>query len=195
MTVNEKNILNELFKSWCGTDATAITTIPQSGSYRQYFRLTANGITAIGVSNEDVKENNAFLTFTRHFNSLKLQFLRYISNIRTKNNISFPTLVICRFLIFSSHEENRSAYFPDRLYRYIKQTLSKELPEFQIQASRGLDYSVCYPPCCFCQAIHDAGMLSYFKYLLLKSAEIPFDEQLRWKMSFLGFHRIPTASD
>ncbi len=175
-TVNEKNILNELFKSWCGSDATTITTIPQSGSYRQYFRLSGNGQTAIGVSNEDVKENNAFLTFTKHFNNLKLPVPEIYIEHPGKKQYLLSDLGDLSLFDFLIARRKQVSVFPGSAIQVYKQTL-EELPEFQIEASRGLDYSACYPRAAFDRQSM-MWDLSYFKYYFLKLAKIPFDEQL-----------------
>ena len=175
-TVNEKNILNELFRSWCGKDATEITTIPQSGSYRQYFRLSGSNLNAIGVSNEDVKENNAFLTFTKHFQSLKLSVPEIYIEHPGKKQYLLSDLGDLSLFDFLVAKRKQVSVFPGSVIQIYKQAL-EELPEFQIEASRGLDYSVCYPRAAFDRQSM-MWDLSYFKYYFLKLAKIPFDEQL-----------------
>jgi len=59
--------LNKIFERWSGEKAGRISTLPSSGSYREYYRITGKNKIAIGVFNADKKENIAFLTFTKHF--------------------------------------------------------------------------------------------------------------------------------
>ena len=63
--------LRQLFQQHFGTAAGCITPLPVSGSSRRYFRMQSGKQsgkhTAIGVYNTDRKENEAFLSFTRHF--------------------------------------------------------------------------------------------------------------------------------
>lgn len=58
--------LARLFNTWAGTDPTNVVRLPQSGSNRAYYRLSAaDGRTAIGVWGENKRENAAFLSFSR----------------------------------------------------------------------------------------------------------------------------------
>ena len=59
--------LVSIFKKHFGCDVEKISALPRSGSYREYYRLRGQGKTAIGVYNYDRKENEAFLSFTKHF--------------------------------------------------------------------------------------------------------------------------------
>ena len=61
--------LKQLFRECFRQDAESIAPMPVSGSNRHYFRITGNGVSAIGVYNTDAKENRAFVSFTNHFRS------------------------------------------------------------------------------------------------------------------------------
>lgn len=58
--------LKILFKQWSGKDPLEIYKLPGSGSSREYYRLKADGITAIGAYNPEPRENRAFLSFSQH---------------------------------------------------------------------------------------------------------------------------------
>ena len=66
------DLIRNLFLQWNGTKADFIQKLPQTASYRAYYRISFNGNTVIGVFNEDLKENEAFLSFSNTFNDLKL---------------------------------------------------------------------------------------------------------------------------
>ena len=62
-----KNSVEKIAKSYFGKEAEEIIPLPESGSYRKYFRVISGSETVIAVYNEDLKENVAFLSFTKHF--------------------------------------------------------------------------------------------------------------------------------
>ena len=55
------------FKKHTNTTCKTVIPIEQSGSARKYYRLLADGISLIGVYNNNKPENQAFLKFTKHF--------------------------------------------------------------------------------------------------------------------------------
>ncbi len=56
-----------MFENWSNDKVIETQPLPESGSYRQYIRLIGEKQTVIGVYNADIKENKAFLSFSRHF--------------------------------------------------------------------------------------------------------------------------------
>ena len=65
-TLTEQNLSN-LFKNWCNEEVISVETLPPSGSYREYFRLSGISKTCIGTYNADLKENIAFISFSKSF--------------------------------------------------------------------------------------------------------------------------------
>src|SRR3954465_13441085 len=59
--------IRELFASFSSDTIETIDKLPQSGSDRIYFRLTANGKTYIVTYNLNKKENKTFIAFSEHF--------------------------------------------------------------------------------------------------------------------------------
>ena len=89
--MKDKESLKIIFESWANEKAGQIVTIPQSGSYREYYRIVGKSKSAIGVYNEDLKENRAFLTFTKHFFSIGLPVPEVLSE---NENVSYICCLI-----------------------------------------------------------------------------------------------------
>ncbi len=165
----------ELFRKWAGEDIIRIEQIPPSGSYREYYRLTGNTKKAIGVYNEDLKENKAFITFTYHFYLLGLHVPKVLKESYDGKTYLLSDLGNESLFDFLQRKREQVSVFPGSAIKAYKAAL-EELPKFQIVAHKGLDYSVCYPRAAFDRQSM-MWDLSYFKYYFLKLARIPFDEQ------------------
>ena len=168
-------LLNNIFENWSGAKAVAINKLPASGSKREYFRITGEHLSAIGAINEDAAENRAFIGFTNHFLSLglavpEIYFTDLENYIYLLEDLGDTTLF--QFLI----ENRNNGDFPAELVEVYKQVL-RQLPKFQINGSKKLDYSICYPRSSFDRQSMQWD-LSYFKYYFLKLADIHFNEQL-----------------
>jgi len=166
--------LHELFEQWAGEKAASITPLPQSGSDREYYRVSSENRSAIGAYNPDHKENMAFLSFSKHFYNKGLAVPKiYIED--TENNM-YLLEDLGDITLFSYLSKKRTFdYFPGELIEVYRQIIA-EIPKFQIVAAKDMDYSVCYPRASF----DKQSMMwdvNYFKYYFLKLAKIPFDEQ------------------
>ncbi len=167
-------LLNDLFHRWCGEKILSINKLPASGSPREYYRITGTAGTAIGAINQDREENVAFIEFSRHFHSMGLSvpeiyLVDLDHNAYLQEDLGDTTLFDYVF------ETRDNGNFPESLTGVYKQVLT-ELQKFQIEGTRNLDYSVCYPRASFDRQSMQWD-LSYFKYYFLKLAGIPFNEQ------------------
>ncbi|NJN25300.1 MAG: phosphotransferase enzyme family protein [Cyclobacteriaceae bacterium] len=174
--MTEKENLHHIFERWSGEKVEQVHTIPQSGSYREYYRLVGSSKTAIGVFNEDLKENKAFLSFTKHFSKLGLAVPQLLAEDDGGKTYLLSDLGDEALFDYLQRKRNQVGVFPGTGIKAYKEALN-ELPKFQILAGQHLDYSVCYPRPAFDRQsmVWD---LSYFKYYFLKLAKIPFDEQM-----------------
>lgn len=174
MKNNTKQALIDLFEKWAGENYKEFTELPPSGSYREYYRITSENNSVIGVYNSDKKENIAFLTFTDHFYAKGLAVPKILS-IDEENDIyleeDLGDTTLFKYLTDVREGEN----FPEELVGIYKKVLT-ELPKFQIEAGTGLNYDVCYPRASFDKQSM-MWDLNYFKYYFLKLAKIHFDEQ------------------
>ena len=152
--VKVKRLLKQLFENWSGEIMSSITAIPQSGSYREYYRIKGSQKTVIGVYNEDVKENVAFLEFTKHFLSIGLRVPEILKEGKDGKSYLLSDLGDESLFDFLDKKRKRVGVFPGTVIEAYKSALS-ELPKFQINASKYLDYSKCYPRAAFDKARKD----------------------------------------
>jgi aminoglycoside/choline kinase family phosphotransferase len=166
--------LKILFEKWGGEKLNSFSQLPDSGSNRKYFRLSGEEKKAIGAFNPNQRENKAFIYLTKHFNNSNLPVPKFYMvkmsiGIYLQEDLGDETL-------FSLLNKKRSKnIIPAEVKNLYLHSIS-ELPRFQIIASKGLDYSNCYPRATF-DAQSIKWDLSYFKYYFLKLANISFDEQ------------------
>lgn len=171
-SVDIEKKLVKLFRQWAGESPELVLPLAPSGSDRIYYRLQSAEHTAVGAYNPNPKENNAFLTFSRHFFDKGLPVPEIYAEdaaacIYLQEDLGFTTLY--------SYLLQKGEYFPDYLIRIYKRVV-EQLANLQIKGGEGLDYSVCYP----CDALDRQAILwdfNYFKYYFLKLAGVPFDEQ------------------
>ena len=64
--------IESLYERWKGKKPVAIDVLPQSGSERRYFRLAGKDRNVIGTYGANIRENETFIYFTRHFRQKEL---------------------------------------------------------------------------------------------------------------------------
>ena len=169
----EKHLTN-LFIQWSGLKPEKIVEQEVSASNRTYYRITAGKISAIGTYNLDKRENAAFIYLARHFRDKSFPVPEvYAEDLENHVYLQqdLGDLTLFQQLVSSRKDDD----FPNDLLETYREVISW-LPRFQIEGSKGLDFSVCYPR----EAFDRQSMswdLNYFKYYFLKLAQIPFDEQ------------------
>ena len=175
-TTDIQNILAELTRS-LGETPIDIIPIAASGSARNYFRILTDKRTLIGTYSENTEENEAFLTFSKHFHDLGLNVPEVFAVNGEKT---------C-YLQSDFGDDNLFAHVQKSLLvggpstgsgtliELYKKALS-HLVKLQVLGHKGLDYSKAYPTERFDrQAILDD--LNYFKYYFVKPhEEIDFNE-------------------
>ena len=169
------DLIRNLFLQWNGQKADFIQKLPQTASYREYYRISFNGDTVIGVFNEDLKENEAFLSFSKTFNELNLN-VPEVLHTDLDNNLYLLSDLGDVTLYSIIHSKKHDYHSNPELLKLYKRALER-LQVFQIDADKKIDYSYCYPRSKFDrQSI--LWDLNYFKYDFLKLGRIGFDEQL-----------------
>ena len=169
------DLIRNIFIEWHGNKADFIHKLPQTASYREYYRISYDDKTVIGVFNEDLKENEAFINFSNSFKKLYLNVPEVLqtdldNHVYLLNDLGDTTLY--SLIHARKHNYNSSP----ELVEYYKRAL-EQLLKFQITADKKIDYNYCYPRSKFDrQSI--LWDLNYFKYDFLKLGRIGFDEQL-----------------
>ena len=184
-----QNILAELTRS-IGETPKDILPIAESGSARKYFRIITDNKSLIGTYSNNIEENEAFLTFSKHFHDLGLNAPEvfavneertcYLQSDFGDDNLfahvqkSLMANVGPSTPSTSSGTEGSGTYSENVIELY-KKALS-HLVKLQVLGHKGLDYTKAYPTERFDrQAIIDD--LNYFKYYFIKPhEEIDFNE-------------------
>lgn len=171
--VLEKQVLStliELFRAWSGTETVHVHEIPPSGSERRYVRLFNDTHRAIGCYGPNKAENQAFLTFTRHFHALGLPVAACFAE-HPAGELYLVEDFGDQSLFDLVASERKQGRFPLEAY----QKAITALVRFQVEGGNGLDYSVCYPRADFDQQSM-MWDLNYFKYYFAR-LKTRYDEQ------------------
>jgi len=186
-------LLKKLFFDWSGEMPETINPIRQAGSNRQYYRLINGEKSAIGVINNDIRENRAFINFTNHFNKKGVNVpeiyavdkaeMCYLQSDLGDNNL-FDKLI-------KHHKTN--GVCGDEVIDLYKQSI-RQLAYMQIIASQDLDYNYAYPSKVFGKRSMKYD-LNYFKYYFVKIVtEICKDGQVKSKDDIIKTAKLKITS-
>ncbi|MBT5876024.1 MAG: phosphotransferase [Candidatus Latescibacteria bacterium] len=166
--------VHDLFKSWTGGNPDSIVPMASHGSTRRYFRISYDGGTAIAAINHDRRENEAFVSLSRHFRGKGLPVPEILYQ-----NLDLGMYIEQDLGNQTLYDEiaagTRGNGFSDEAMDQYRMVLDW-LPQFQITGAQDLDFSICYPR----QSFDEQSIvwdLNYFKYHFLKFTNISFDEQ------------------
>lgn len=183
-TPDIQNILAELTRS-IGETPKDILPIAESGSARKYFRIITDKCSLIGTYSSNIEENEAFLTFSKHFQDLRLNVPEvfavnkektcYLQSDFGDDNLFAHVQKALMVNVGPSTGSGTLASYSENVIKLYKKALS-HLVKLQVLGHQGLDYTKAYPTERFDrQAIIDD--LNYFKYYFVKPhEEIDFNE-------------------
>ena len=167
-------MLISLFENWAGEKAIRFHSLPPSGSNREYYRIEGPQKGAIGVFNPDLKENRAFLEFSKSFYDSGLPVPEILAEDSNKEIYLVEDLGDTTLYAYLMQIRMQLG-FNEELKDIYKEVITY-LIDFQVTGGRSIDYSYCYPRSSFDKQSM-MWDLHYFKYYFLKLAGIPFDEQ------------------
>jgi len=167
-------LLGNLFNQTTGEPALSISPLPESGSYRLYFRITGRNRTAMGVFNQDRRENEAFLSLNKSLAKAGARVPEIYAadldrNIYLEEDLGDITLLDYLGSIRKQDDSD------ERMLAIYRQVIAA-MPVLQIKSHPEVDYRICYPRAEFDRQSMMWDM-NYFKYCLLKPLKIGFFEQ------------------
>lgn len=163
--------IRELFSGFSSVNIQRIEKLPQSGSDRIYFRIyTETGDTYIATYNLNIKENNTFIYFSRHFREKNLPVPEVLACNEAQTLYIQQDLGTASLLNkLEQHGHN------DYVYGLFKKSL-RQLARLQIKGHEGLDYDYTLTAREFGKQAILSDLL-YFKYYFLDTLKLPYDKQ------------------
>jgi aminoglycoside/choline kinase family phosphotransferase len=159
-----------LYREWIGVDPDSVDVLPQSGSERRYFRLFGQGKSVIGTYGANIRENESFIYFSRHFKKKKLAIPDLFA--MSENGAFYLQEDFGNTSLLNRLEAEG---FVDPVYDLFKKSLAA-LAQLQVKGDEGLDYTQCLTNTEFGKQAIMADLL-YFKYYFLDALRKPYDKQ------------------
>ncbi len=174
MTLAEQEV-RKLFSSKYNSAIDNIEALAPTGSYRQYFRISDNEQTVLGVFNEDLQENKAYLSFSETFINADINVPSILAISETKKCYLVEDMGKTTLWDLCQNDYNSKGKLSEETLATFKLTL-QELLAIQTKTIDKLDLSYCYPR----DSFDKQSMLwdlNYFKYMFLRVMRVPCDEQ------------------
>ncbi len=169
----DSQILSKLYTQYCSVAPDSVVELPSSGSNRRYFRLSGQQGTLIGVIGTNELENEAFLSFDKHFFEQGLPVPKVVAV--ADDRMAYLQEDLGDTLLFNAIEKGRLTHvFSPEERELIVKTI-RRLPDFQFAGAEGLDFSKCFPVPSFDRR-SIMWDLNYFKYCFLKATGLEFEE-------------------
>ncbi|HXB42996.1 MAG TPA: phosphotransferase, partial [Puia sp.] len=162
--------IKETFASFSKEALISIEKIPQSGSIRIYYRILTATKSFIATYGINIKENEAFIYFSRHFTSCDCP-VPAIFAVHRSGTIYIQEDFGDISLLDKLEEHGHNSY----VYAFFEQSL-KQLAHLQIKGDKNLDYSFCITSKEFGKQAIISDLL-YFKYYFLDALQIPYDKE------------------
>jgi len=162
--------IKNLYLEWKGVEADRVEVLPQSGSDRRYFRVFGDSESVIATHGINVKENETFIYFSKHFSEKNLPTAKILAV-----NEDFTIYLQEDFGNDSLLTLLEAEGYTKNIYGLFSQSL-RQLARLQIEGDAGLDYDQCLTNKEFGKQAILADLL-YFKYYFLDALRKPYDKQ------------------
>lgn len=164
------NSIRSLYKEWKGDDPVSVDLLQQSGSERYYFRLQGKGLSVIGTYGANIRENETFIYFSRHFKKKQLAVPEILAI--SDDGEYYLQEDLGDVSLLNKLEPDG---FSQPVYDLFKKSL-EELAALQVKGDDGLNYNLCLTNTEFGKQAILADLL-YFKYYFLDVLRKPYDKQ------------------
>ena len=165
-----KTDIEKLFQQYSKAAIIDIEKLPQSGSDRIYFRILTGQGTYIATYNTNIKENNTFINFSRHFKNCNCP-VPEIYAINEQQTIYIQEDLGDVSLLNELEEKGHTEYVYDLFQKSVE-----ALVHLQIKGDEGLNYDDCITSKEFGKQAIISDLL-YFKYYFLDTLKIPYDKE------------------
>ncbi|HRH59193.1 MAG TPA: RNase adapter RapZ [Chitinophagaceae bacterium] len=162
--------LNKLLQTFCHIPAERIEKLQQSGSDRTYYRIYTAGETYIGTHNLNIKENNTFINFSRHFKQAGLP-VPEIFAVNDEGTVYIQQDLGTASLLDELELRGRN----NDVYSLFQKSLHS-LAHMQVVGHVNLNYDWCLTAKEFGKQAIMSDLL-YFKYYFLDTLKLPYDKQ------------------
>ena len=166
----EKDLIEKLFATFNSDKITGIEKLPKSGGDRIYFRIETEQLKYIATCNQNIKENNTFFYFSKHFKTVGAP-VPHILAINADDTIYIQEDLGTDCLLDILEKKG----FTDSTKELYKKTL-KALVHLQIKGDESLNYDECITSKEFGKQAILSDLL-YFKYYFLDTLKIPYDKE------------------
>jgi aminoglycoside/choline kinase family phosphotransferase len=162
--------IKKLFADFSNATINTIDKLPQAGSERYYFRLHTSAGNYIATHGANIKENESFIYFSKHFHKKKLATPEIFSISADK--VIYLQQDFGNVSLLNKLEEHG---YTEYVYSLFQKSLH-QLALLQVRGHEELDYKKCLTNASFGKEAIMADLL-YFKYYFLDALRRPYDKQ------------------
>jgi aminoglycoside/choline kinase family phosphotransferase len=162
--------IKTLFGTFSNATIITIDKLPQAGSERHYFRLHTSNGNFIATHGANIKENEAFIYFSKLFAEKGLRTATVLAVTADKS-----LYIQQDFGNTSLLDVLEQKGYTGEVYDLYRQSL-EQLALLQLKGHDGLDYKKCLTNASFGKEAIMADLL-YFKYYFLDALRRPYDKQ------------------
>ena len=157
------NIFQNLFYFKYSENITSIDEIKPGSSNRKIYRLKSEHNNCIGIYNEHIDENTAFIEFSKSLKSLGLNVPEFYCVSNDNKYYLIEDFGDTNLYSFSKQKYVRK----DELMWFYKKAL-KDLTEFQTRAVRKLNFDLCYETRILDRTQFEYDLMKFQKYYINK---------------------------